>query len=316
MGIQRDDAGATTSAGKPVLQYGEADGGVGGEIEAAEGTIARQRAAPDRLGLSSSGFRPKLRPSERWGEKMRLKDKVAIITGGAHGMGECEARLFAKEGAKVVIADVLEREGEAVAADISAGQAQARFVRTDVTVEGDWERVIEAAVGAYGRLDILVNNAGISGSSVGDHDGLEGWNRVIAVNATSVFIGTKRAAAAMARTGGGAIVNISSIMGIVGSADGHPAYAASKAAVRNYTKAAACRYGPVGVRVNSVHPGYLPPMLNATNAGGRQAKVAATPLRRLGEVIDVAYGVLYLASDEASFVTGAELVIDGGFIAQ
>ena len=153
---------------------------------------------------------------------MRLKDKVAIITGGAHGMGECEARLFAQEGAKVVIADVLAAEGEALAADICAGQAQARFVRTDVTVEADWARLIEAALAAYGRLDILVNNAGISGSSVGDHDGLDGWNRIIAVNATSVYIGTKRAAAAMAKTGGGSIVNISSIMGLVGGRGGAP----------------------------------------------------------------------------------------------
>ena len=247
---------------------------------------------------------------------MRLKDKVAIITGGAHGMGECEARLFTHEGAKVVIADVLPREGEAVAADISAGQAQARFVRTDVTQDADWARLIDETLAAYGRLDILVNNAGISGSSVGDHDGLEGWNKVIAVNATSVFLGTRRAAAAMAKTGGGRDRQHLLDHGDRRGAEGHPAYHASKAAVRNYTKAAACRYGPLGVRVNSVHPGYLPPMLNATNAGGRQAKIAATPLRRLGEAIDVAYGVLYLASDEASFVTGAELVIDGGYIAQ
>ena len=247
---------------------------------------------------------------------MRLKDKVAIISGGAHGMGECEARLFSREGAAVVIADMLEREGEAVAADINAGQGRALFVRTDVTSESDWKRVIERTLAAFGRLDILVNNAGISGSSVGDHDGLEGWQKLLAINATGVFLGTKLAAPAMAKTGGGAIVNISSIMGIVANAEGHPGYAASKAAVRNYTKAAACRYGPFGVRVNSVHPGYLPPMLNATNAGGRQAKIAQTPLRRLGEAIDVAYGVLYLASDEASFVSGAELVIDGGFIAQ
>ena len=246
---------------------------------------------------------------------MRLKDKVAIITGGAHGMGECEARLFAREGAVVVIADVLPREGEAVAADIGAGQGRARFVRTDVTSEADWQRLIADTVAQHGRLDILVNNAGISGSAVGDEDGLDGWQRLLSVNATSVFLGTKHAAAAMAQTGGGAIVNISSIMGIVGGSSGHPGYVASKAAVRNYTKAAACRYGPQGVRVNSVHPGYLPPMLNSTNAGGRAAKIAETPLGRLGEPIDVAYGVLYLASDEASFVTGAELVIDGGFIA-
>src|SRR5205814_10303652 len=120
----------------------------------------------------------------------------------------------------------------------------------------------------------------------------------------------------MAKSGGGAIVNISSIMGFVGGASGHPAYCASKGAVRIYTKAAAVRYGPLGIRVNSVHPGYLPPMLNATNAGERDDKIALTPLRRLGKPIEVAYGVLFLASDEASFVTGTELVIDGGYIAQ
>jgi len=163
----------------------------------------------------------------------------------------------------------------------------------------------------------LVNNAGISGSSVGDPDGVEGWQRIIAVNQTSVFLGTKLAAEQMAKTGGGSIVNISSIMGFVGSPSGHPAYHASKGAVRIYSKAAAVRYGPSGgVRVNSVHPGYMPPMLNATNAGERIDKFAMTPLRRIGKPIEVAYGVLFLASDEASAITGSELVIDGGFIAQ
>ena len=247
---------------------------------------------------------------------MRLKDKVAIVTGGAHGMGEAEARLFASEGAKVVIADVLPDEGQKVAADIAAGQQSARFVRTDVTSESDWQHLIAETVSAYGRLDILVNNAGISGSSVGDADALAGWQRLLDVNATSVFLGTKLAAAEMAKTGGGSIVNISSIMGILGGEESHPGYHASKAAVRNYTKAAAVRYGPMNVRVNSVHPGYLPPMLNATNAGGRAAKIDETPLRRLGKPIEVAYGVLFLASDEASFITGAELVIDGGYIAR
>jgi NAD(P)-dependent dehydrogenase (short-subunit alcohol dehydrogenase family) len=247
---------------------------------------------------------------------MRLKDKVAIVTGGAHGMGEAEARLFAKEGAAVVIADVLQEQGERVAAEIHATQGRARFIRTDVTSEADWQRLITETIAAFGRLDILVNNAGISGSSVGDADGLEGWQRLQSVNATSVFLGTKLAAAAMIPNGRGSIVNISSIMGFVGSADGHPGYAASKGAVRLYTKAAACKYGPHGIRVNSVHPGYMPPMLNATNAAGRAAKIEQTPLRRLGEPIEVAYGVLFLASDEASFVTGTELVIDGGYIAQ
>jgi NAD(P)-dependent dehydrogenase (short-subunit alcohol dehydrogenase family) len=247
---------------------------------------------------------------------MRLISKVAIVTGGAHGMGEAEARLFAAEGAKVVVADILAQRAEAVAADIRAGGGQAVAATLDVTSEADWVALIAKTLARYGRLDILVNNAGISGSSVGDPDGLEGWQRVIAVNQTSVFLGTKLAAEQMATSGGGSIVNISSIMGFVGSASGHPAYHASKGAVRIYSKAAAVRYGPSGVRVNTVHPGYMPPMLNATNAGERADKIEATPLRRLGEPIEVAYGVLFLASDEASFITGAELVIDGGFIAQ
>jgi NAD(P)-dependent dehydrogenase (short-subunit alcohol dehydrogenase family) len=247
---------------------------------------------------------------------MRLKDKVAIVTGGAHGMGEAEARLFAAEGAKVIVADILAGPAETVAADIRAGGGESAAATIDVTNEAEWGALIDKAVTTYGRLDILVNNAGISGSSVGDPDGLEGWHRIIAVNQTSVFLGTKLAAEQMAKTGGGSIVNISSIMGFVGSTSGHPAYHASKGAVRIYSKAAAVRYGPSGVRVNTVHPGYMPPMLNATNAGERDDKIAMTPLRRIGKPIEVAYGVLFLSSDEASFVTGAELVIDGGFIAQ
>jgi NAD(P)-dependent dehydrogenase (short-subunit alcohol dehydrogenase family) len=247
---------------------------------------------------------------------MRLKDKIAIVTGGARGLGEAEARLFAAEGAKVVVADIMENEAERVAADIRAGGGEAMAVKINVTSEPEWTALIAKAVAAHGRLDILVNNAGISGSSVGDPDGVEGWHRVIAVNQTSVFLGTKLAAEQMAKTGGGSIVNISSIMGFVGSTSGHPAYHASKGAVRIYSKAAAVRYGPSGVRVNTVHPGYMPPMLNATNAGERDDKIAMTPLRRIGKPIEVAYGVLFLASDEASFITGAELVIDGGFIAQ
>jgi NAD(P)-dependent dehydrogenase (short-subunit alcohol dehydrogenase family) len=247
---------------------------------------------------------------------MRLKDKVAIVTGGAHGMGEAEARLFAREGAAVVIADVLDEMGEAVAADIAASQGRARFIRTDVSAEADWRKLIDQTIATYGRLDILVNNAGISGSAVGDGQTLEGWNRLIAINQTGVFLGTSLGAEAMARSGGGAIVNISSIMGFIGGADGHLGYSASKGAVRIMSKSAAVRWGPQGVRVNTVHPGYLPAMLHGTNAGTRAAKIPQTPLRRLGEPIDVAYGVLFLASDEASFITGTELVIDGGYIAQ
>ncbi len=247
---------------------------------------------------------------------MRLKDKVAIITGGAHGMGEAEARLFAKEGAAVVIADVLNDMGESVAADINAGQGRAMFVRTDVTSETDWKNLIARTIAAYGKLDILVNNAGISGSAVGDQDSIEGWNKLIAINQTGVFLGTTLAAKEMAKAGKGSIVNISSIMGFIGGAEGSMGYSASKGAVRIMSKSAAVRWGPQGVRVNTVHPGYMPAMLNGTNAGGRAAKIPITPLRRLGEPIEVAHGVLFLASDDASFITGTELVIDGGYIAQ
>src|SRR3954453_2691714 len=241
---------------------------------------------------------------------MRLKDKVAIVTGAAHGMGKAEARLFAKQGARVVVADILQEQAEAVAADIRAGGGDATSATIDVTSEQDWLALIGTTVETYGRLDILVNNAGISGSSVGDPDGLAGWDRIIAVNQTSVFLGTKLAAEQMAKTGGGSVVNISSNMGFFCGASGHPAYCASKGAVRIYSKAAAVRYGPLGIRVNTVHPGYLPPMLNATNAGAPDQKTALTPLRRLAQPIEVAYGVLSLASDEASFVTGPELFID------
>jgi len=247
---------------------------------------------------------------------MRLHGKIAIVTGAAHGMGEAEARLFAAEGAKIVVADILGDDAEQVAAEIRAAGGEAAAQAIDVTSEAEWTSLIEETVTRWGRLDILVNNAGISGSAVGDPDGLDGWQRLIAVNQTSVFLGTKLAAAAMAKTGGGSIVNISSIMGFVGGTGGHPAYHAAKGAVRIYSKAAAVRYGPMGVRVNSVHPGYMPPMLNATNAGERADKIRETPLRRLGKPIEVAYGVLFLVSDEASFVTRTELVIDGGYIAQ
>lgn len=246
----------------------------------------------------------------------RLRDKVAIVTGGARGIGEATARLFVSEGAAVMIADQSADEAVPVVASINAEGGRAEFFHGDVTVESDWERLIAQTLASFGKLSVLVNNAGIGGKTVGDHDKLEGWQRLLTVNAQSVFLGTKHAAAVMCRAGKGSIVNISSIIGIVAHGESHPGYAASKAAVRHYTKAAACRYGPSGVRVNSVHPGFLPPMRNGTSAGIQENKVPITPLRRTGEPIEVAYGVLFLASDEASFVTGAELVIDGGFVVQ
>jgi len=174
---------------------------------------------------------------------MRLKDRVAIVTGGAHGMGEAEARLFAAEGAKVVVADILAADAETVVAAIRAGGGEATAAKIDVTSEAEWAGLIAGTVASYGRLDILVNNAGISGSSVGDPDGLDGWHRIIAVNQTSVFLGTRLAAEQMAKTGGGSIVNISSIMGFVGSASGHPAYHASKVPCRSIPRPPRCATG-------------------------------------------------------------------------
>jgi NAD(P)-dependent dehydrogenase (short-subunit alcohol dehydrogenase family) len=249
---------------------------------------------------------------------MRLPGKVAIITGGAHGMGAEEAKLFAREGAKVVIADVLEEEGKTLEVEIHQSGAEAMFLRTDVTSETDWQHLIEATVARFGQLDILVNNAGLSSTSEADPMDTAGWRRIMEVNTTGVFLGTKYAIPAMQRTGGGSIVNISSIMGFVGGESGHPAYHASKGAVRIFTKATAVKYGPDGIRANSVHPGFMPPMRSARprETAALQRLIDWTPLRRTGKPIEVAYGVLFLASDEASFITGTELVIDGGFIAQ
>ena len=248
---------------------------------------------------------------------MRLQNKVAIITGAASGMGADEARLFAREGAKVIIADVLEDLACQVEAQITEAGGDATFVHTDVTNEASWQNLISQTLARYGKLDILVNNAGISSRSESDILDTAGWQRIMDVNATGVFLGTKHAVEQMRQTGGGSIVNISSIMGFVGGEGGHPAYHASKGAVRIFTKAMAVQYGPDGIRVNSVHPGFMPPMRSSQpDDGTRAEQIRQTPLRRSGETIEVAYGVLFLASDEASFVTGTELVIDGGFIAR
>ena len=247
----------------------------------------------------------------------RLEGKVAIVSGAASGMGAEEARLFAQEGAKVVLTDVTEDDGRKVEAQIHETRGEAAFINADVTQEGDWARVIEETLSRFGKLDILVNNAGISGGAFPDPADTEGWHRIMAVNATGVFLGTKHAIPEMIKAGGGSIVNISSIMGFVGGDSGHPAYHASKGAVRIFTKATAVRYGPDGIRANSVHPGFMPLMRTSDPVPGiREELISQTPLRRSGEVHEVANGVLFLASDDASFITGTELVIDGGFIAR
>ena len=245
---------------------------------------------------------------------MRLENKVAFISGGARGMGAAEAKLFAREGARVVIGDILEEEGHKTEAEINETGGQCLFVKLDVTKEADWQRAVAATVTRFGRLDILVNNAGIDGSETVEDTDEELWDRMLQINAKGVFLGTKQAIPEMRNAGGGSIINISSVVGLVGDS-GSAAYSASKGAVRLFTKSTAIQYAKEGIRANSVHPGTVEspmttPML--TNEAYRQDRMAKIPLGRLGQPEDVAYGVLYLASDESSFVTGSELVIDGG----
>jgi NAD(P)-dependent dehydrogenase (short-subunit alcohol dehydrogenase family) len=248
---------------------------------------------------------------------MRLEGKVALISGGARGMGAVEARLFVKEGAKVAIADVLQDEGNSLEAEISNAAGDAFFVNLDVTSENAWSRVITDVVARYGRLDILVNNAGIYRRGlVEDTTELE-WDTVLDVNAKGVFLGTKFAIPAMRASGGGSIVNISSVAGIIGSKQS-TAYNASKGAVRLLTKTTAIQYAQEGIRANSVHPGPIgTQMLDQVfpDQEMKENRMLEIPIGRMGTIDDVAYGVLFLASDESSYMTGSELVIDGGFTA-
>jgi NAD(P)-dependent dehydrogenase (short-subunit alcohol dehydrogenase family) len=248
---------------------------------------------------------------------VRLESKVALITGGAHGMGESTARIFAREGAKVAIADVLEREGGQVAASIVAAGGDALFLRLDVSEEQQWVDAVRATVARYGRLDILVNNAGISGG-VPDRMSTEYFDRLMAVNSRGTFLGIKHAIPEMQKGGGGSIVNLSSISGFVGQEFVHMGYNAAKGAIRLLTKSAAVQYGKDGIRVNSVHPGLMPPMRTSVTSADpalREKVLAGIPLQRAGRADEAAYAVLFLASDEASYITGTELVVDGGFLA-
>ena len=250
---------------------------------------------------------------------MRLEGKVALISGGARGMGAEAGRLFAKEGAKVVLGDVLETEGKTTVEEIRAAGGEATFVRLDVTRESDWAGAVTEAERWYGKLDVLVNNAGIGGGNRIEDTTLADWERTMAVNSTGVFLGTRAVIPAMRRVGGGSIVNISSQLGLVGTDNSSPQYQASKGSVRLLTKATAIQYAKDGIRANSVHPG---PIVTAMTERRRadpetdRLTVSRIPLGRYGQPVEVALGVLYLASDEASFVTGSELVIDGGWTAQ
>ena len=250
---------------------------------------------------------------------MRLENKVALISGGARGMGAAEARMFAREGAKVVIGDVLDAEGTRVAAEIAESGGDALFVHLDVTHEEDWRSAIGAATSSFGKLDILVNNAGIWRRGRVEDTTVEDWDMILDVNAKGVFLGTKLAIPEMRKAGGGSIINISSTAGLVGDPRSS-AYTASKGAVRLFTKATAVQYSQDGIRANSIHPGPIDtPMIQQVWHGeeqSREAALARTPLGRIGTPEDIAYGVLFLASDESSFMTGSELVIDGGSTAQ
>jgi NAD(P)-dependent dehydrogenase (short-subunit alcohol dehydrogenase family) len=245
----------------------------------------------------------------------RLDGKVALISGGARGQGAAEARLFAREGASVVIGDILVAEGQSTAADIVASGGRAAFVELDVTDESAWQRAVATAVETFGKLDILVNNAGVFRIEGVEATTLDEWRMVVDVNQTGVWLGMKAAVPALRASGGGSIVNISSIGGLVGFGEA-AAYQATKGAVRLLTKSAAIEYAREGIRVNSVHPGTIDTeMIRGIPPDHLQSLIDRHPIARLGTPQDIAFGVLYLASDESSWVTGAELVIDGGLTA-
>lgn len=250
----------------------------------------------------------------------RLDGKTALISGGARGMGATEARLFAQEGARVVIGDILDGEGNATAAEIRAAGGLCAFTRLDVVSEADWQLAVGVAVSRYGRLDILVNNAGIGGvGSAAEDTSLADWRRVMDINAKGVFLGTKAAIPAMRDGGGGSIINISSQLGIVGTDNSSAQYQASKGAVRILTKSTAIQHATDGIRANSVHPGpVVTPMTEGRRADPDTYALMRSriPLGRFARPEEIAYAVMYLASDESSFVTGSEVVVDGGWVAQ
>ena len=237
---------------------------------------------------------------------MRLENKVALITGAASGMGASMARIFAREGAKVVVAEITRANGAAI------------FRHLDVSSEAEWKATVDAALAGFGKLDILVNDAGLGGSAVEDLFDTTAWDRLMAVNARGVFLGMKFAIPIMKAAGGGSIVNISSISGITGQHGIHVGYNASKGAVRTLTKAAAVQHGADNIRVNSVHPGLMPPMRSSKRTADPEVRarmLRQVPMGRAGRVEEVANAALFLASDEASFVTGEIMLVDGGLLA-
>jgi NAD(P)-dependent dehydrogenase (short-subunit alcohol dehydrogenase family) len=254
----------------------------------------------------------------------RVNGKVAIITGGARGIGKAACKLLAEEGAKIAVTDVAEEEGKKVAEDIRKNGGDAEFWKLDISDEEQVKSVITEVVEKFGKVDVLVNNAGIGGASKPTHEYTEEeWDKVMDINVKGYFLCTKHAIPRMKDAGGGSIIYLSSIYGIVGSAD-VPAYHASKGASRLMAKTDALLYAGDNIRVNSIHPGFIwTPMVEdyAKKQGEkpeefREQLAGLHPIGHVGEPEDIAYGILYLASDESKFVTGSELVIDGGYTAQ
>ena len=246
---------------------------------------------------------------------MRLQDKVAIITGAARGMGASEARIFANEGAKVILADIQVEDGNRVTQEITDAGGQALFVEMDVSSKADWDRTIETAISNFGKINILVNNAGIIERDSLEETTEETWDKIMAVNAKGVFLGTKAVIPHMRAAGGGSIVNISSISGMISV--GYPAYNSSKGAIRVFTKCAAVELARDNIRVNSIHPGTIwTSMSTYKRAFTREERAKTIPMQRVAEPEEIAYPALFLASDESSYMTGSELVIDGGATAE
>ena len=245
---------------------------------------------------------------------MRLENKTSIITGASNGMGAAEAKLFSREGSHVILADIEDNLGKGLVENINSSGGSAEFFHLDVTQESDWEKLLGYLKDKFGNLDVLVNNAGISASSPDLLD-IDIFDNVFRVNTRGVFLGMKYCLGMMMETGGGSIVNISSISGLVGQSYVHMGYSGSKGAVRLMTKSAAIQYAGSGIRVNSVHPAIMPPMTTSERTGDpefRKIMLEDVPMGRVGLVEEVANAVLFLASDEASYITGAELPVDGG----